>query len=186
MCAFLRAGIQCVLSLRACIQCVLSLRACIQCENPKRACIQCEFPKGKKKARKTKKKRKKVSSVRFSLKQTKRSQTSQAQPGPARPTQTTKLQVSPNRMQKWSKTVHFGYFSGQLPRGPFAKRFGRSWLTPPKQKYILKKNVHSTKTVKKFVSLRILTKQMTLVRILDEFENCNRDRRKKEKKNKNK
>ena len=109
---------------------------------------------------------------------TKRSQTSQAQPGPARPTQTTKLQVSPNRMQKWSKTVHFGHFSSQLPRGPFAKRFGRSWLTPPKkqtkkrrkkQKKQRKKkkrktkkkeknknkkqhwkNAHSTKTVKMF------------------------------------
>jgi len=131
---------------------------------------------------------------------TKRSQTSQAQPGPARPTQTTKLQVSPNRMQKWSKTVHFGNFSSQLPRGPFAKRFGRSWLTPPPppkkkkkkknhkkpKKKKKKKNAHSTKTVKKIGSLRILTKKMTLVRILDEFENSNRERRKKEKKKRKK
>ena len=129
---------------------------------------------------------------------TKRSQTSQAQPGPARPTQTTKLQVSPNRMQKWSKTVHFGHFSSQLPRGPFAKRFGRSWLTPPNKKKKKKKKKNSQKKIKKkkkkkkknkkkrsfdknlekkIGSFRILTKKMTLVRILDEFENSNCDRR---------
>ena len=109
---------------------------------------------------------------------TKRSQTSQAQPGPARPTQTTKLQVSPNRMQKWSKTVHFGHFSSQLPRGPFAKRFGRSWLTPPKKKQ--KKNEKTLtrqKPWKNVGPIRILTKKMILVRILDEFEKGFRDRR---------